>query len=182
MNSHKIISHGTRRIVRLALAMSAMIFLAAASAEAATYTVTNTNDSGPGSLRQAIIDANVAAGFDTIAFNLPGTGIHTISPLTELPHISGITSVDGTTQPGYNGTPVIELNGGLISEHSTGLALNGASSIKSLIINRFSNGILLQLGNLNKVTGCYIGVNAFGTAARGNKRGIYLYKSSNNTI
>lgn len=32
----------------------------------ATYTVTNTNDSGAGSLRQAILDANANAGLDTI--------------------------------------------------------------------------------------------------------------------
>ena len=33
--------------------------------------MTNTNDSGPGSLRQAIIDANAAGGTSTIVFNLP---------------------------------------------------------------------------------------------------------------
>src|SRR5262245_56957064 len=50
----------------------------AASATATTYTVTNTADSGAGSLRQAITDANTAAGTDTIAFNIPGSGVHTI--------------------------------------------------------------------------------------------------------
>src|SRR5213075_2792280 len=40
-------------------------------ARAATFTVTNTNDSGPGSLRQAVVDANNAAGADTIVFDLP---------------------------------------------------------------------------------------------------------------
>src|SRR5687767_13404237 len=39
-------------------------------AAAATFTVTNTNDSGPGSLRQALIDANAAAGADDIAFTV----------------------------------------------------------------------------------------------------------------
>ena len=34
----------------------------------AIFTVTNTNDSGPGSLRQAILDANASAGADTITF------------------------------------------------------------------------------------------------------------------
>ncbi len=49
---------------------------------AATFTVLNTNDSGPGSLRQAILDANATPGADTIAFNIPGSGIHTIGPLS----------------------------------------------------------------------------------------------------
>ena len=37
-------------------------------AHAATFTVTNLNDSGHGSLRQAVLDANAAAGADTIVF------------------------------------------------------------------------------------------------------------------
>ena len=45
------------------------LLLSAVAASAATFTVTNTNDSGPGSLRQAIIDANAAAGDDTIVFD-----------------------------------------------------------------------------------------------------------------
>ncbi len=35
--------------------------------------VTNTNDAGPGSLRQAIIDANTISGSDTISFCIPTT-------------------------------------------------------------------------------------------------------------
>lgn len=42
---------------------------------AATFTVANLNDSGPGSLRQAILDANATAGNDTVVFqnSLSGT-------------------------------------------------------------------------------------------------------------
>ena len=49
-----------------------MFGVSAASIQAATYTVTNTNDNGAGSLRQAIIDANAAAGADTIDFDTAG--------------------------------------------------------------------------------------------------------------
>ncbi|MBA2435984.1 MAG: right-handed parallel beta-helix repeat-containing protein [Chthoniobacterales bacterium] len=53
-----------------ALALAALLFiLAASNAAAATFTVTNTNDSGAGSLRQAVVDSNAAAGSDTIVFN-----------------------------------------------------------------------------------------------------------------
>jgi uncharacterized repeat protein (TIGR01451 family) len=41
-------------------------------ARAATYTVTNINASGPGSLRQAVLDANGNAGHDTIDFSVTG--------------------------------------------------------------------------------------------------------------
>ncbi|MFY9571868.1 MAG: VCBS repeat-containing protein, partial [Blastocatellia bacterium] len=44
---------------------------------AATLTVTNTNDSGPGSLRQAILTANSLSGADNINFSIPGAGVPT---------------------------------------------------------------------------------------------------------
>ena len=44
------------------------------------FTVLNVNDCGPDSLRQAILDANAAVGADTIGFNIPGAGVHTIAP------------------------------------------------------------------------------------------------------
>jgi len=48
-------------------------FLPIAALRAATFTVTNTNNSGAGSLRQAVLDANAAAGADVIQFNEAGT-------------------------------------------------------------------------------------------------------------
>jgi hypothetical protein len=93
-------------------------------ARAATFTVTNTGDSGPGSLRQAILDANAAPGADAIAFNIPGRGVHAIGPLSPLPALTddaGVT-IDGYTQPGAspntlaigdNAVLLVELNGAL---------------------------------------------------------------------
>ena len=84
------------------------------------YTVTNTNDSGAGSLRQAIIDANANAGADTIVFNIAGTGIHTISPTTAMTTITGQVTIDATTDDSFaaNGNkPAILLDGnGLASD------------------------------------------------------------------
>ena len=51
-----------------------------ASLFSTTFPVTNTSDGGSGSLRQAINDANGHAGLDTISFNIPGSGVHTITP------------------------------------------------------------------------------------------------------
>ena len=45
--------------------------------------VTNTSDTGPGSLRQAIAESNADSGDrDTIVFNIPGSGVRTIVPLS----------------------------------------------------------------------------------------------------
>src|SRR5678816_3325201 len=74
-----------------------------------TYTVTNVNDAGSGSLRQAITDANKHSGADTIRFAI-GSGAKTITPRSALPGVMDTTTVDATTQPGYSGKPLIELN------------------------------------------------------------------------
>src|SRR5882672_10125503 len=74
--------------------LPALLFFAV-SGHATTFTVTNTGDSGAGSFRQAIADANSNAGPDLISFNIPGAGVHTISPLTPLPSIAGAVTVDG---------------------------------------------------------------------------------------
>src|SRR5436309_8704045 len=63
------------------------------------FTVTNTNDTGTGSLRQAILDANSMGG-GTINFNIPGAGVHTITPMTVLPTITQTVTIDGYSQPG----------------------------------------------------------------------------------
>src|SRR3954453_21253790 len=105
-----------------------------------TFTVIINNDIGPGSFRQAITDANNHAGSDTIAFNIPGAGVHTISVLSDLPQITGTTTIDGTTQPGFAGTPLIEITGG--GTLATGLSVAAAASsslIRGLVINGFAS-------------------------------------------
>src|SRR5438552_4756755 len=77
---------------------------------ASTFVVSNTNDSGPGSLRQAITDANANPGTDLVTFNI-GSGLQTIAPTSLLPDITDPVVIDGTTQPGYSGVPLIELSG-----------------------------------------------------------------------
>ncbi len=72
-------------------------------------TVTSTADSGAGSLRAEIgyLDAN---GGGSIDFAI-GTGQQTIDLLSPLPAIAATVTIDGTTQPGYSGTPLVELDG-----------------------------------------------------------------------
>ena len=76
------------------------------------FVVTNTSNSGAGSLRQAILDANARPNPDTITFNIPGASaaVRTIISSGQLT-ITDTVTIDGTTQPGFSGTPIIELSG-----------------------------------------------------------------------
>ena len=56
--------------------------------------------SGNCSLRAAIQEANANSGTDTINFNIPGAGVQTISPSTDLPPIAHAVVIDGYSQPG----------------------------------------------------------------------------------
>ena len=138
------------------------------SAEAATYTVSNRNDSGAGSLRQAILDANANPGRDTIAFNITGATPYNIIPVSELPPIDEAVRIDGTTQPGYVDAPLIGLVG-LNLGRVNGLTLQATDcEVRALAINRFQgNGIQIN-GNSNVVAGCFIGTSLAGTAKLAN--------------
>ena len=152
---------------------------------AGSTVVTNTNDSGAGSLRQAIFNANTNTGADIITFNIAGTGIKTINLLSALPTITDAVTINGQSQPGFAGSPLIELNGTSAGAGVDGLKITaGSSVVRGLIINRFGgSGIVLSTFDFNVIEGNYIGTNATGTAALGNLRfGIDIYDSWNNTI
>src|SRR5438105_1386324 len=101
------------------------------------FTVSSTADAGPGSLRQAILDANAhtndQAGPDEIHFAIDrgAKPVATIAPASALPVVTDAVVIDGTTEPGYANKPIVELSGQGIeisAGHSTvkGLVLNGA--------------------------------------------------------
>src|SRR3954471_15548394 len=109
--------------------------LAAQAARAATFTVTTTNDTGAGSLRQAITDANATDGVDTIQFAItdPPAGVRTITPATALPPITRPVIIDGYTQAGSssntlangdNAVLLIEISGAIV-RGDIGLFLKG---------------------------------------------------------
>ena len=153
-----------------------VLLFAAQQAHAATYTVTNTNDSGGGSLRAAIAAAEAGFGADTIVFNIPGPGVHTITRgATPYPTITSSLTIDGTTQPGYAGVPLIQVNAnGDVYGLNFDLAGTNGFVVRGLIINRASgDGIRVASSNPNgsptiTITGCYIGTNSSGTTDLGN--------------
>ena len=152
---------------------------------AATFTVTNTNDSGPGSLRQAILDANANPGTDTVAFNIPGAGPHAIQPGSALPMITDPVIIDGTTEPDFAGVPVIELDGNNAGFAAVGLHITaGSTTVRALVINRHeASEIILETNGANTIEGCFIGTDVTGTLARGGVTGDGVrIRSANNTI
>jgi hypothetical protein len=143
----------------------------------ATFTVTNTNDAGAGSLRQAIIDSNGRSPRDTIAFNIPGAGPHSIALQTALPTITNSVIIDGATEPDYAvGAPVVELDGSALA-NAYGLHVTASfTTIRGLVINGFgaaagsTQGVGIQLENSagHLIEGNFIGTDVTGMFARPN--------------
>lgn len=146
-----------------------------------TFTVINTTDGGTGSLRQAILDANANPGSDVIAFNIPGAGAHTITPGTALPDVTESVTIDGTTQPGFVGFPLIELDGSS-TMFVNGLTLLASNCvIRGMVVGRFGTGLACSSDG-NKIEGNFIGTDVTGTGKSGNTSEGVLVGGSNNTI
>ncbi len=188
----------TRRAQGLSAALAFSLSALASGALATTYSVSTTADSGAGSLRQAILDANANPGADTIAFNIAGSGVQTISPLTALDTITDAVTIDGYTQPGAsantnlpnqgtNAVLLIELDG-THSGSSGVLTIQGPANsnvtIRGLVINRGAVGAILIYGQGSNfvVEGCFIGTDPTGLTSmdRYNGFGILVDQGATN--
>jgi CSLREA domain-containing protein len=171
-----------------------------------TFSVNTTDDHDDGNcdadctLREAMNAANANAGADTIGFNIPGAGAHTISPTSPLPLITDPVTIDGYTQSGAspntlangnNAVLRIELNGSNAGFSGNGLTLVGGSSVvRGLVINRFrraapgvGNGILVIANGGNLIEGNFIGTDITGSTDQGNaESGIAVENTSSNRI
>ncbi len=180
----------------LGVVISAFVW---AHSQAATLTVTNINDSGPGSLRQAIVTANASVVSDTIQFNIPGPGVHTITPVTQLPDITRPLIIDGYTQPGSSPNTLaegsdamllIEIRGG--GQGINGLVFSGSGTncvVRGLVVNGFNSTASILFGynsvtiSSNVVEGCFIGTDPTGMIARGpNSDGVWAFRGVGNRI
>lgn len=164
------------------------VLLLCVKVKSATFVVTNTNDSGAGSLRQAITDANTNPGNDKIIFNLGAGGPFTINLLSALPSLtdnSGV-EIDGWDNSGNNGTPntmqifsinpttplnpVYKIILGNSGNIPVGLTISSSNNlIKGLVFPDFGDGtpsnndiVISITANSNTVIGCYIGMNETG--------------------
>ena len=144
----------------------------------------NADASGIGSLRQAILDANDSPGQDLITFSISGTGSHKIALTSGLPQINEAVVIDGTTQLGYAGRPLIELDGTRAGGVNGLLILGGETVVRGLCINRFQgDGIHIESGGGNIIEGNYIGTDVTGGVPLTNAGvGILLLESADNRI
>ncbi len=147
---------------------------------AETFTVTTLANAGPGSLRQALLDANSTAGPDTIAFAVTGT--IRISGAA-LPTIDDPVLIDGGTAPGFVSAPRVRVDfqntrGFTITATATG------SQIRSLsIVDSAAAGITIAASSTT-VADNYIGLWENGLTIEANRGDgvLILAGANNNTI
>jgi uncharacterized repeat protein (TIGR01451 family) len=120
---------------------------------------------------------------NTIGFAIPGSGAQTIDLQSALPAVTVPIVIDGTTQPGFSGTPLVVLDGSQ-THFASGLDLEGGNStVQGLAIDNFAgNGILLGGFGGDLIAGCYLGVDATGAVAAGNGADGILTRVDNVTI
>ena len=175
---------------------------------ATIITVVNTNDSGIGSLRDAITQANANGVADIIDFNILGAGPHVITLISDLPIIteSG-TIIDATTQPNWAlgnvainagnlifGLRISATDCGIIGLHIgfSKFPIEIETGSDDFVIDRclINNIILSGIGirgsssDNGDILDCQIGTNLGGTSASGGEplNGIYIADCDNLTI
>lgn len=145
-----------------------------------------------GTLRQFLLNSNALNGVQAADFQLStndanynsaGAKEWTFSPTSALPTITDRVTIDGSTQTGYAGRPVIVLNGNAAGA-ANGMTIQADNSrISNLTLQNFSgSGLYFDSVAGGTVTGCYLGLGAAGTTAAANGVGLSIVASSGVTI
>jgi RHS repeat-associated protein len=164
--------------------------------ERPTFLVTSLDDQGPGSLAQAILDANVSPnqdGPDLILFRIADPGPHTITLTAALPAITDPVVIDGESRPragpdlaeGNDAMERVQVDGSRLAQPAHGLLLRaGSSTIRGLSIRGFDgDGIRIEQGGSNTIEGNLLGGNAeAGHGPANSGSGIAVVDSSHNVI
>ncbi|NQV72804.1 Ig-like domain-containing protein [bacterium] len=138
----------------------------------------NTNDDGPGSLRAAMEYSLSVAGSNTITFNIPGGGPHTIALASALPVITEAVLINGYSQPGASantttGFAPFDANiqiridaSGIPSGNGIRFTGHSGSEVRGLVIYGAPGAAIDLAGGGHKVKGSFIGsdgINYLGT-------------------
>lgn len=150
----------SRAICKSSIALTALIL--AFPLAAATFTVTNANDSGPGSLRQAIIDANATEARDEIV----GGGMLVI-PSSALPEITAPIDI---THVWIDGSQAGDASGLVVSAAS--------STLDGVFIFAFArNGFEIRADGV-RLRYCHAGPRTYGERTPGNGEAGFLIAES----
>jgi CSLREA domain-containing protein len=195
-------------LVFLVAMLVAVGLFAAKPAQARTFTVNykgDATDDAPGdgfcnagfglcSLRAAIEEANTYAGADTIHFDIPGGGVQTIKPNSELPEITGRVTIAGYTQPGAKKNTLAQGNNAVLGVQLDGSNAAGTYTdgfvisadnvvLQGIVINRFGYRGVLVYGDNSRIEGNFIGTDTSGTTDLGNDAdGVTFSSSSGSTL
>jgi hypothetical protein len=143
--------------------ISLTLSIVAASAVAGTYVISTNADSGPGSLRHGILDANSGACSSPCRINYGSRNLITVELLTPLPDITANGVGISAEPPGYSWS--LEISGKRLTSGS-GIHFRGTNGggISGVIINGFpGSGVVIEDGVNVHVGGCVIGLDATGT-------------------
>src|ERR1700683_2564663 len=145
-----------------------------------TVVVTNAASSGAGTLSDALNNL-LFDTTNTIAFDIPGGGVHTILVSAEL-YAQDNTIIDGYTQPGSQPNSLTNGdNAGLLIElranyelPNFALELGTGWVVAGLVINGFSSGAISAVGG-DVIQGNFLGTDPSGTIAEGNEnQGVFV--------
>ena len=189
-----------RTMRSLGSALVLVVALGSSAARGDTFTVTSTADSGAGTLRQAILDANGSLGTDTIDFAIPegecsAAGVCTIELVTVPDESTEAVVIDGTTQPGYGTAPDnvcatetepsymrIEVLGlPSFGDYTFRIASASPSSVRGMALNR-GYPINLRSSGAHRVQCNHIGVSADGTAKVSTSWGVVVDGAANGAV
>ncbi len=152
---------------------------------------TNSEGDPECTLRAAIEEANASTVVDTIQFAIPTSdaghvgGVWTVSPATTLPQLDAAVTIDATTQTGYSGSPVIELEGSALGAGGDGLVVGGTADgvvVSAMAVISFPDDGITVNGDNTLITDSYIGMSADGVTAAGNgTEGIVVQSTATGT-
>jgi hypothetical protein len=123
---------------------SVLFFLVVApTAFAATFTVSVSGDSGPGTLHQAISDANATPGRDRIVFTIPFVSS------AEHPTIEDVVDIDGTVDGGR-----VLLHRGVLHELSPGILelASSGSTVRNIAFDDGNPGAVILWADASNTT------------------------------
>ena len=177
---------------------AALKFLYGPPAVPLTNVVTTTADSGPGSLRAALYYVTDNPGA-VVRFNIPtsdsgySNGVFNIHLTGHLPPLANNGMViDGSTQPGFTGNPLIFVDGSQIipetfTSNSGLLVYSSSNQVKNISFSGFNwNGLTLEHGDAtnNTIAGCWLGLDAIGSnaAPNANQGILFVLGASHNLI